>query len=113
MKRVEKPWGGEVWIAYDNGRYAGKILLINKGHRLSLQYHQTKEETIYLEKGILKFTLEDEKGKLKVWEMQPGEKIDVPTGRKHRMEAVEDCRIFEFSSPELDDVVRVEDDYGR
>jgi quercetin dioxygenase-like cupin family protein len=113
MKIVKKPWGEEIWIAYDNGRYAGKILKIKKGHRLSLQYHKKKHETLYLHKGKLYFTLEDEKGNLKKWLMKKNETVVVEPGKKHRMEANSDVEIFEFSSPELDDVVRIEDDYGR
>ncbi len=113
MKIVEKPWGKEIWFAYDNGRYAGKILHINKGHRLSLQYHEKKHETLYVESGVLNLVLENEKGELQDNFLKAGDSMVIPTGRKHRMEAVEDCKLFEVSSPELDDVVRLSDDYGR
>ncbi|MEW5945282.1 MAG: cupin domain-containing protein [bacterium] len=113
MKTVEKPWGREVWIACDNGRYAGKFLDIKKGRRLSLQYHRNKHETLYLLEGKALFTLENDEGRLVETEMLPGEVRVVAPGRRHRMESVVDCRFIEFSSPELEDVVRVEDDYDR
>ena len=110
---VEKPWGREIWLAHDNGRYAGKILEIRKGHRLSLQYHERKHETLYLFEGKVKFTLENDRGELEEAIMEPGDIRVVRPMRKHRMEAVEDCKFFEVSSPELDDVVRLSDDYNR
>lgn len=113
MKIVEKPWGKEVWFAYDNGRYAGKVLHINKGHRLSLQYHEKKHETLYVESGVLNLVLENDNGELQDNLLKAGGCMMIPTGRRHRMEAVEDCKLFEVSSPELDDVVRLQDDYGR
>ncbi|MBN1355597.1 cupin [bacterium] len=113
MKTVEKPWGREIWIAYDNGRYAGKLLEIRAGHRLSLQYHQKKHETLYLLDGKIRFLLEDDSGNLVDEVIVPGGIKIVPPGSKHRMEAIRDSRFIEFSSPELDDVVRIEDDYSR
>ncbi len=113
MKIVEKPWGREIWIAYDNGRYAGKLLEIKAGHRLSLQYHELKHETLYLLDGKIRFILEDEDGRLADEVIVPGGVKVVPPGRKHRMEAIQDSRFIEFSSPELTDVVRLEDDYHR
>ncbi|HOC91062.1 MAG TPA: cupin domain-containing protein [bacterium] len=113
MKTVDKPWGREVWIAYDNGKYAAKFLEINAGHRLSYQYHKVKHETLYLMEGKVKFTLENASGEIEEHVIEPGEYRVVEPGRKHRMEAVEDSRFFEVSTPELDDVVRVEDDYKR
>ncbi|MGB3976401.1 MAG: cupin domain-containing protein [bacterium] len=113
MKIVGKPWGREIWIAYDNDRYAGKILEIKQGHRLSLQYHQQKHETLYLLEGKVRFTLEDESGNLQTEVIQHGGVKVVPPGRKHRMEAIRDSILVEFSSPELTDVVRLDDDYSR
>ena len=112
MKTVDKPWGREVWIVC-NERYAAKILEINAGSRLSFQYHEVKHETLYLFEGKVKFTLQNEKGELDVDVIGPGEARIVEPGRKHRMEALEDSKFFEVSTPELDDVVRVEDDYSR
>jgi len=111
-KRVEKPWGHElIWAHTD--RYAGKILAIRAGQRLSLQLHRNKEESILVLEGRLRLTLEDEGGTLQVHELGPGEHRNVPRGRRHRFEAVEDLRLVEVSTPELEDVVRLEDDYGR
>lgn len=113
MKIVEKPWGREIWIAHENNRYAGKILEISEGHRLSLQYHELKHETLYLLEGKVRFTLEDESGNLLTEVIQQGGVKIVAPGRRHRMEAIRDSILIEFSSPELDDVVRIEDDYNR
>ena len=113
MKKVEKPWGEEIWLVYNNDKYAGKIIKVNKGHRLSLQYHRKKHESLYLDKGIMKLTLENDKGILEEKICHPGFVVDIPAGKKHRIEAIENCKLFEISTPELDDVVRIEDDYNR
>lgn len=112
IQRVEKPWGYELIWARTND-YVGKILHIKKGHRLSLQYHRQKEETILVHSGKMMFVFENEKGELQEIELSSGEAHHIPTGRKHRMIAVEDCDVFEVSTPQLDDVVRLEDGYGR
>ena len=109
--RVEKPWGYEIWWAKTE-RYVGKILHINAGHALSLQYHNQKDETIFLWSGKLLFEIE-ENGKLVSREMSPGESVHVTPKTVHRMTAIEDADIFEVSTPELHDVVRLEDRYGR
>ena len=112
VQRVEKPWGYElIWAK--TGDYVGKILHVNKGHQLSLQYHRIKEETIFLASGKMTFMFENEKGELEAIPMSAGEAHHIPTGKKHRMIAVEDCDIFEVSTPHLEDVVRLEDGYGR
>lgn len=113
MKIVDKPWGRELWLEYENGRYAVKILEINAGHRLSWQYHRVKHETLYLLEGRVKFTLENDSGGIVDDVIGPGEYRVVKPGRRHRMEAIENSRFYEVSTPELDDVVRVEDDYAR
>lgn len=111
IPRIEKPWGYELhWAKTD--RYVGKILHINAGHALSLQYHNQKDETIYLWSGRLLFEIE-EGGALVKREMHPGERIHVSPKTVHRMTALQDSDIFEVSTPELDDVVRLEDRYGR
>jgi mannose-6-phosphate isomerase len=111
-RRVTKPWGHElIWAHTD--RYVGKILVIETGRRLSLQRHEVKDETIYVLSGRLRLTLEGEDGTIQTEELGPGEHRRVPTGRIHRYEAVERCEIMEVSTPELDDVVRLEDDFGR
>ena len=111
ITRVEKPWGYELhWAKTD--RYVGKLIHVNAGHALSLQYHNRKDETIYLHSGLLLFEIQ-ENGKLVKREMRPGESVHVTPPTVHRMTAVEDSDIFEVSTPELDDVVRLEDRYGR
>lgn len=111
-RRVDKPWGHEViWAVTD--RYAGKILVIEAGRRLSLQYHERKDESIYVVRGRLRLILEDDAGVLQTLELGPGESSHVPVGRRHRYEAIERTELFEVSSPELGDVVRLADDFGR
>ena len=111
IPRVEKPWGYEIhWAKTD--RYVGKIIHINKGHALSLQYHNKKDETIMLWSGKLLFEIQQD-GELKKHEVKPGERFHVTPGTVHRMTAIEDCDVVEVSTPELDDVVRLEDRYGR
>lgn len=112
IQRVEKPWGYElIWAKTKD--YVGKILHINKGHKLSLQYHKIKEETIFVASGKMLFVFEDDQGVLQEIPLNQGEAHHIPTGKKHRMIAVEDCDVFEVSTPHLDDVVRLEDGYGR
>ena len=111
-RRVDKPWGHElIWAHTD--RYVGKILVIEAGKRLSLQKHEIKDETILVTAGRLRLFLEDDDGVVRVEELGPGEHRRVATGRIHRYEAIERCEIIEVSTPELDDVVRLEDDFGR
>ena len=112
ITRVEKPWGYElIWAKTKD--YVGKMLHIKKGHKLSLQYHQVKEETIFVQSGKMLFIFENDQGVLEEIEMLPGEAHHIPTGKTHRMIAVEDTDVFEVSTPHLDDVVRLEDGYGR
>ena len=112
VRRVGKPWGHElIWSVTD--RYAGKVLVIEAGHRLSLQYHERKLESIYVLTGRLRFHLEGDDGEIHVEELGPGEARLIPVGRRHRFEAIDRTQLVEVSSPELDDVVRVEDDFGR
>lgn len=111
IKIVEKPWGNEVWVAHTDV-YALKIITLNKGSRSSLQYHVKKSEHIYVESGVLKAE-EEIDGKLVTTMYYPGDVIINPAGKQHRVEAIETVRIIEVSTPELDDVVRVEDDFGR
>ena len=111
-RRVDKPWGHElIWAETD--RYAGKILVIEAGRRLSLQYHERKLESILVMSGRLLLHLEDDEGAVRTVELGPGESRLVRVGRRHRYEAIERTELFEVSSPELDDVVRVADDFGR
>jgi mannose-6-phosphate isomerase-like protein (cupin superfamily) len=111
-RRVEKPWGHElIWAHTD--RYAGKLIVIETGNRLSLQLHRRKEESIFVLSGRLRFHLEDDAGELVAHDLGPGDSRHVPVERRHRFEALERVELIEVSSPELDDVVRLEDDFGR
>ena|SRR5688572_14477926 len=111
MRTVPKPWGHELIFA-ENDRYAGKILHIEPGQLLSLQYHERKDETFYVLKGELDLTVEEE-GELKKMRLPEGSSYRVRPGVRHRMSAEAGCDLIEVSSPELDDVVRLEDAYGR
>jgi mannose-6-phosphate isomerase len=112
MQIIEKPWGREVWIAHTD-RYALKIIEFKAGSRSSLQYHNLKHEHIYVDSGVLSVELEQPDGSIVAQEFGPGSVIENPPLRKHRVQAVTDVRLLEVSTPELDDVVRMEDDYGR
>jgi quercetin dioxygenase-like cupin family protein len=111
-RRVDKPWGHEIIWAH-SGRYVGKLLVIETGKRLSFQYHDVKDEWIHVLEGRLVLTLEDDAGVVADRELAAGEGAWVPTGRKHRYTAIETCTLIEVSTPELDDVVRLSDDFGR
>jgi len=110
-RRVEKPWGYElIWAHTD--RYVGKLLHIAQGHKLSLQYHNKKDETIHVQSGRLLFVFDEGNG-LVERELKAGESYHVKPLTRHRMVAITDCDVLEVSTPELDDVVRLEDSYGR
>ena len=121
-KIVEKPWGREIWYA-DQAAYAGKVLEVKKGCRLSLQYHERKTETLYLLSGKVLLTLraiapsETPAASLvtptdqSVW--LPGQALHVPARTIHRFEALEDSVLLEVSTPDLTDVVRLQDDFSR
>jgi len=121
-KIVVKPWGREIWFA-DQKMYAGKILEVTKGKRLSLQYHERKTETLYLVSGKVRLTYRElhpgekhestpinEKNEF-IWE--PGLTIHIPVRTIHRFEAIEDSVLLEASTPDLTDVVRLQDDFAR
>ena len=111
-RRVEKPWGHElIWASTD--RYVGKILHVKAGHALSLQYHEQKDETIHLLRGRMRFWAGPSTEALREVPLVEGESFRVLPGTVHRMEAVTDVDILEASTPELEDVVRLEDRYGR
>ncbi len=112
QKIVSKPWGHEVIFAVTKD-YVGKVLVIKAGHQLSLQFHKVKEETIYQQSGEMRFQIENEQGEMQEVILKPGMSYHIAPNRKHRMIAVTDCEIFEVSTPHLDDVVRLEDKYGR
>ena len=109
---VRKPWGHElIWALTD--KYVGKVLVIEAGKKLSLQRHVVKDESILVKSGRLRLHLEDDGGTVRQVELGPGDYRHVPTGRIHRFEAIDRCELIEVSTPELDDVVRIEDDFGR
>ena len=111
MRRVEKPWGWEiVWAETD--RYVGKVLHIKAGHKLSRQYHERKDETFYVQSGTMDLELGDGNARETV-PMKPGDSYHCAPRTIHRMVATTDVDVIEVSTPELDDVVRLEDAYGR
>ncbi len=112
VRMVPKPWGHEtIWAHTD--RYVGKILHVKAGHRLSLQYHERKDETIHLWSGELILALDEDGSGIQEHRLEVGQSYHVKPGTKHRMIAVTDCDILEVSTPEVEDVVRLEDAYGR
>ena len=111
-RRVEKPWGWElVWAETD--AYVGKLLFVRAGESLSLQYHQAKEESWLVQEGRASLELGDVGGGLESVEIGPGDTFHLAPGTVHRVAAIEDTLVVEVSTPHLDDVVRVEDRYGR
>jgi mannose-6-phosphate isomerase-like protein (cupin superfamily) len=110
--KVKKPWGEEVHWALTE-RYSGKVLRINSGHRLSLQLHEQKEESILVVRGHLRLLLANEVGALVIRDLRPGDSAHIPAGRVHRFEAITKTELIEVSTPELTDVIRLDDDYGR
>ncbi len=111
-RRVEKPWGHELIFAHTE-RYVGKVLHVNAGQALSLQYHEVKDETLYLAEGEVNLVVE-ENGELVQTTLRAGDSYRITPLTRHRMIAGEQgCDIIEVSTPELDDVVRLEDRYGR
>ena len=112
IPRVEKPWGYELhWAKTD--RYVGKLIHVNKGHALSLQYHNVKDETLHVLSGEVVLTLEPPGGTPTRRNYRAGESIHVPPLLIHQMDAVVDSDVLEASTPELDDLVRLKDRYGR
>ncbi len=111
-RRVDKPWGHEIWYAHTD-RYAGKIIVVEPGHRLSLQYHEAKDETSYLLSGKLRLWQGETADTLTEREIGPGEAWRNHTGLIHTIEAIDTATVLEVSTPELDDVVRLDDRYGR
>jgi mannose-6-phosphate isomerase-like protein (cupin superfamily) len=109
---VDKPWGHElIWA--ETSRYVGKILHVKRGERLSLQYHVKKDETVMVLTGRMTFEHFLEGEEPRSIELGPRQPFHIPPGLRHRMIALEDCDIVEVSTTELDDVVRLEDRYGR
>ena len=111
IRRVPKPWGEEIIFAHTR-RYAGKLLRIRRGASLSLQYHRKKDETLYVHSGVVRVTLMPG-ARRRTRLMRSGQAIHFPPRTRHRLEGVTACTVFEVSTPELSDVVRLEDRYGR
>ncbi len=111
-RRVEKPWGWElIWAEAE--QYVGKLLFIRAGEALSLQYHEVKDESWLVHEGRARLELGRVGDELEVLEVGPGEALRYPPGTVHRVTALEDTLIVEVSTPHLEDVVRIEDRYGR
>ena len=111
-RKIEKPWGFELLFAH-TPKYAGKLIFVRAGHRLSLQYHKKKDESIYIYAGKALIEIERGDGQLVQTVAPPGYCLRIPPLTKHRLEAIEDTTLFEVSTPELEDIERLEDDYGR
>ena len=111
-RKVDKPWGHELWFAHTD-RYAGKLLHVKAGHRLSLQFHQDKDESSYLLSGRLLLVLGEDVDHLVESEIEPGATWRNEPGTVHTIEALEDSVVVEVSTSEVDDVVRLDDRYGR
>ncbi|MBA7657742.1 hypothetical protein ES703_65684 [subsurface metagenome] len=110
-RKTDKPWGFELLFAL-TPNYAGKLIFVKKGHRLSLQYHEKKDETIYMHQGKVLLEIE-EGGQMVSKTFLPGQSLRIPPHTKHRLKAIEDTTLFEVSTTELEDVVRLEERYGR
>jgi mannose-6-phosphate isomerase len=112
QKRVDKPWGHEVWWAQTD-HYAGKLLVVTAGNKLSVQLHREKDETSYLLSGRMLLWQGPSEDKLVEWTIEPGMCWRNEPGVVHTIEALEDSTVLEVSTPQLDDVVRLSDRYGR
>jgi mannose-6-phosphate isomerase-like protein (cupin superfamily) len=112
VERVDKPWGHELIWARAEG-YCGKLLFVRAGEALSLQFHRVKDESWYVLDGRARVELGEEGAALEERDLRPGDALRLPPGTVHRVTALEDTRILEISTPHLDDVVRLEDRYGR
>lgn len=113
VKRVEKPWGYELIFTPDNLPYTGKLMHVKAGTRQSLQYHDKKVETYYLAFGRGGVVIENSQGEMEKVEFKTGKGYTTQIGQKHRIFAITDCDVLEFSTPELGNTYRLEDDYSR
>ncbi len=113
VRRVDKPWGHEELFALVDGKFCGKAIHVTEGHALSLQYHERKEETISVQSGRLHVEVGLSEDDLEEFDLEPGESIHLRPGTRHRVTALVDTVMLEASTTELDDVVRLEDRYGR
>jgi mannose-6-phosphate isomerase len=112
VTRVEKPWGHELIYALTD-RYCGKVIFVRKDEQLSLQFHREKDEVVYVHEGRIEMEIGDPGGPLDVEVVGPGRAFHIKPGTVHRWRALEDSVVLEVSTPEVDDVVRLEDRYGR
>ncbi len=113
VKRTDKPWGHEELFALEPGKYCGKTLHVSQGHALSLQYHEHKEETIAVQVGRVRLDVGLTTETMETRELVPGDAVHLTPGTRHRITALVDSVILEASTTEIDDVVRLEDRYGR
>ncbi|MGX8700506.1 cupin domain-containing protein [Caproiciproducens sp.] len=111
-RTVGQPWGAEIWIAH-NEHYTVRELHMNKGAAVSLQYHKVKTETLYILSGRAEHTIGPSEGELAVEIVGPGDVINHKPMQVHRMRALEDLCFIEVSTPEIEDIVRLQDEYGR
>lgn len=112
VSRVEKPWGYEIIYALTD-HYCGKVLFIRKDEQLSLQFHREKDEVIYVQSGRIEMEIGDPGGPLDIEVVGSGHAFHIQPGTVHRWRALEDTTVLEVSTPEIDDIVRLEDRYGR
>jgi len=113
VTRVPKPWGYEIIWAHTD-QYVGKILHINAGESLSVQFHEVKDETVYLLSGQMSYWVKlPDRAELQDMQLKEGESFRIAPGTVHYMQAITDCDVLEASTPHLGDVVRLKDKYGR
>lgn len=113
VKRIEKPWGYELHWVPENRPYMGKIEHVNAGARMSLQIHDSKQESWFLMSGKAKVIWENSEGEIIETELQPGQGYSCELGQRHRLAGITDCDIIEVSTPEMGTTLRLEDDYKR
>jgi len=113
VRRIDKPWGHEEIFAFADGLFCGKTLHVNAGESLSLQYHERKTETVSVWSGRARFEVGPTADRLEVLELGKGQSLHLPAGTVHRLTALTDVVVLEASTPEIDDVVRIDDRYGR
>ncbi len=113
VRIVEKPWGHEEIFALVDGKFCGKALHVTAGEALSLQYHERKEEVIAVQSGRCLMQVGQHESEMTAHDLGPGDSVHLPPGMRHRVEAVTDLVLLEVSTTELDDVIRLEDRYGR
>jgi mannose-6-phosphate isomerase len=113
VRIVEKPWGHEEIFALVPDRFCGKVLHVKAGEALSLQYHERKEEVIAVQTGRCRMEVGEHESAMTALDLEAGDSVHLPAGVRHRVEALTDVVLLEVSTTELDDVVRLEDRYGR